>query len=260
MIHLLSPAKSLDFKSDLPIEQSTSPALLHESKVLAAHMKKVKQAELKSLMSISDQLSQLNVERFQNWQAEEELSKDSRQAIFAFTGDVYKGLDAYSLNETDLNYAQNNLGILSGLYGLLRPLDVIEAYRLEMGTKLKIKKADSLYDFWGEKITEQLNQWLEAENSEYVINLASNEYFKSVKPNLLKAKVISPEFKDAKNGKYKIISFYAKKARGLMSRFIIQNKIEKVADLQAFDLDGYRYNQELSSETKPIFTREENQK
>ncbi len=259
MIHLLSPAKSLDFKSELPTEKFSSPSLLQESKLLADRMKEVKQAELQSLMSISEKLSQLNVERFQNWQAKEELSAQSRQAVFAFTGDVYKGLDAYTLNLEDLQYAQNKLGILSGLYGILKPMDVIEAYRLEMGTKLKIKQADSLYAFWGEKITAQLNQWIEEQNTEYVINLASNEYFKSVKPKLLKAKIISPEFKDAKNGKYKIISFYAKKARGLMSRFMIQNKIENISDLQAFDLEGYRYNHELSSEAKPIFTREENQ-
>ena len=211
-------------------------------------------------MSISDSLADLNVQRYQEWEGKSVISERSRQAIFAFTGDVYQGLDADTLSKTALAYAQNHLLILSGLYGALRPLDVIEPYRLEMGTDLKVGKPNNLYQFWKDKPTELINQQLKNHKEKAIINLASNEYFKVVNQKKLDGEVISPQFKDAKNGTYKIISFFAKKARGLMSRYIIENEIAHVDDLKGFDTDGYRFNQELSSDRTPVFTREENKK
>lgn len=260
MIHILSPAKSLDFDSDLKMTESSKPIFLDQSKTLIKKLNSLSKKKVKDLMNLSQQLTQLNVERYQNWEGKVELSETSRQAIFAFTGDVYQGLDAKTLKVGDLNYAQNHLYILSGLYGLLKPLDSIEAYRLEMGTSLKVKRNNNLYEFWGDKITEVLNQEIEKQESSMILNLASNEYFKVINKKKLKAKIVSPEFKDSKNGEYKIISFFAKKARGMMSRFVIQNKIEQIEDLQGFDLGGYRFNEALSSTYKPVFTREENQR
>jgi len=259
MIHLLSPAKSLDFESQLPIEHHSTPEFLDNSEKLIEKLSGYSLSKVKSLMSISDSLAHLNVERYKQWEGSKEISKTSRQAIYAFTGDVYQGLDAMSLSKTSLEYAQDHLLILSGLYGALRPLDIIEPYRLEMGTKLKVGRPINLYQFWDNKPTDFINLQLKNHQDKTVINLASNEYFKVVNSKKLEGEVISPEFKDAKNGKYKIISFYAKKARGFMSRYIIENKIAHPDDLQGFDLGGYRYNSEMSATLKPVFTREENQ-
>lgn len=259
MIHILSPAKSLDFETDLKMKESSVPTLLKHSFKLIDVLKKKSSKKLQDLMSISENLGNLNHERYLQWKGAEQLSNNSRQAIFAFTGDVYQGLEAQTLSKSDVEYAQNHLRILSGLYGVLKPLDIIEPYRLEMGTSLKLGNKKSLYEFWGDEITKELNEALKNHEEKVIINLASNEYFKSVNKKQLDGDLISPQFKDAKNGKYKIIAFYAKKARGLMSRYMIENKISRAADLEGFDYGGYRYNSELSTAKKPVFTREENQ-
>lgn len=259
MIHILSPAKSLDFESELKINTATVPNLLKQSEKLIATLKKKSSKDLQKLMSISENLGDLNHERNQKWEGIDQISDRSRQAIFAFTGDVYQGLEAPTLSKTDVEYAQSHLRILSGLYGVLKPLDIIEPYRLEMGTSLTIGKNRSLYEFWGEQISLELNEALKNHEEKVLVNLASNEYFKVVDKKKLEAEVVSPQFKDAKSGKYKVIAFYAKKARGMMSRYIIENKISRLEDLQGFDYGGYRYNADLSSAKEPVFTREENQ-
>jgi len=260
MIHLLSPAKSLDFDSKLPTEDYSLPEFLGDSEKLINRLKKSSKKKLRELMSISVDLAKLNADRYQNWEGKQAISDESRQAIFAFKGDVYLGLKALEeLNPTDVDYAQSHLLILSGLYGVLRPKDVIEPYRLEMGTKLKVGRKNDLYAFWGDRLTAQINEALKQHEEKAVINLASNEYFKAVNPKKLEGQLIEPEFKDAKNGEYKFITFYGKKARGLMSRYLIKNRISKLEDIKGFDLEGYRFNPELSSPDKPVFTREENQ-
>lgn len=259
MIHLLSPAKSLDFDQEVPLQNFSVPSYLDNSEKLIKKLSKFSHKKLRTLMSISDDLAQLNAERYNNWKGQKEISSTSRQALFAFTGDVYQGLDAISLTKSSIEYAQDHLLILSGLYGALKPLDIIEPYRLEMGTKLKVGRPNNLYEFWGSQPTDLINEQLKNHHEKTIVNLASNEYFKVVNSKKLDGKVISPEFKDAKNGQYKIISFFAKKARGLMSRYIIENKIAHSDELQGFDLGGYRYNSEMSSAAKPVFTREENQ-
>lgn len=259
MIHLLSPAKSLDFNSTTPIDTFTTPEFLGDAEKLAKKMKTLSKKKVKDLMSISDALAELNVDRYSTWSGKNELSESSRQAIFAFTGDVYQGLNAGTLSKTELEYAQSHLVILSGMYGVLKPLDVMEAYRLEMGTSLKVGRADNLYKFWKTKPTDYLNQALKNHKNKALINLASNEYFKVIDKKSLDAELISPEFKDEKNGKYKIISFFAKKARGMMSRYIIENQISNPEDLKGFDYGGYRFNEEMSKTGNPVFTREENQ-
>lgn len=259
MLHVLSPAKSLDYQSKLPTEKTTVPDHLDESAKLINKMKKASAKKIKDLMGISDNLVQLNQERYREWKGETSLSENTRQALFAFSGDVYQGLDAYSLKEKDLDYAQGHLRILSGLYGILKPLDLIEPYRLEMGTQLKVGRKNNLYEFWGDKLKKQLIQDLKNQENPVLVNLASNEYFKVIQRINKEVEVINPEFKDAKNGKYKIISFFAKKARGMMSRYIIENKVNTIEGLQGFDYGGYRYRSEMSSPNKPVFTREENQ-
>lgn len=260
MIHLLSPAKSLDFSTSNSLKTATEPTFLADAEKLVSKLKSSSKKKIKDLMSISDALAELNVQRYQTWQGKTVLSEESRQAIFAFTGDVYQGLDATSLSEKDLNYAQEHLMILSGMYGVLRPLDIMEPYRLEMGTSLKVGRANNLYEYWKDKPTALINERLKEQKSSVVVNLASNEYFKVVNTKKLEGTLISPEFKDAKNGKYKIISFFAKKARGYMSRYLIENQISDPKDLEGFDTAGYRFNKELSKTGNPVFTREENQK
>ena len=207
-------------------------------------------------MGISPKLSQLNFERFVNWQLPFNM-ENAKQAILAFTGDVYTGIDASTLNETELQTAQTDLRILSGLYGVLKPLDLIQAYRLEMGKKLQTPKGKNLYEFWGDKITNEINKTLKEKEDKYLINLASNEYFKSVNKKEVKAEIITPVFKDLKNGQYKVISFFAKKARGLMTRFIIQNQITDPEYLKAFNSDGYVFNPHLSKNQELVFTRDQ---
>ena len=256
MIIILSPAKSLDFESK-PITQShTQPALLKDSSELIKQLKQYSPSDLSNLMHISDKLGVLNYTRYQEWKRPF-TKNNAKQSILAFKGDVYQGLEADTFDEADLEYAQNHLRILSGLYGVLRPLDLMQPYRLEMGTALANKKGDDLYAFWGEKITKEINNDLKKSKSEYLVNLASNEYFRSIQADDINAEVITPVFKDFKNGKYKIISFFAKKARGMMSRFIIKNKITDVQQLKTFKMDGYKFYKSQSTANEWVFQRKQ---
>ncbi len=256
MLLVVSPAKNLDFDAPLATTTYTQPALLEHSQLLINECIKLNPAQLSSLMGISDKLAGLNAARFGQW-ATPFTSDNARAAVLAFNGDVYTGLDAQSFKESDFDFAQQHMRILSGLYGLLKPLDLMQAYRLEMGTKLANDRGTNLYQFWGDIITNELNQALAEQGDEVLINLASNEYFKSVKKKSLKATIITPAFKDWKNGQYKMISFFAKKARGLMARYIIENQVSDVEELKNFDLAGYQYNAEFSQGNDWVFTRKE---
>lgn len=256
MLALISPAKTLDYESALPTDQHTLPRLLEHSQQLIDVSRKLSASEIASLMSVSEKIAQLNVARFREWQPEFNFS-NARQAIFAFKGDVYTGLDTYDLTLQDLEFAQTHLRMLSGLYGLLRPLDLMMPYRLEMGTKLANARGHNLYEFWGDKITQLVNADLEETNSDLLVNLASDEYYKSVKESKVKAEIIKPVFLDQKNGKYKVISFYAKKARGLMARYIIQNQLNRVEDLKSFNIDGYYFDAVSSIQGELVFKRDE---
>ncbi|QOL15988.1 peroxide stress protein YaaA [Dickeya dianthicola] len=256
MLITLSPAKTLDYTSPLPTQRYTQPALLAYSQQLIRHCKQLTPANIASLMGISDKLADLNAARFQEWHPEFSLD-NARQALLAFKGDVYTGLAAEDFSEADFDFAQQHLRILSGLYGVLRPLDLMQPYRLEMSIRLKNDAGNDLYQFWGDIITETLNQALKAQNDDILINLASDEYFKSVKPAKLNARLIKPVFLDEKNGKFKVISFYAKKARGLMSRFIIQNRLTTPDQLKDFDSEGYYFDAADSSADELIFKRRE---
>jgi len=249
---VISPAKSLDFETAVPTTQFTEGIFLNEAEKLNAVLKKKSPKKIAELMSVSPKLSELNWQRNQDWQLPFTLD-NARQAIFAFKGDVYIGLDAYSLPLDKMNQLQNKLRILSGQYGILKPLDLMQPYRLEMGTKLKVGQKDNLYQYWGSKVTDELNS--ELADDEVLLNLASNEYFKVIKPKLLKVPIITPVFKDYKDGKLKMISFFAKKARGLMVRYIIDHAIEKVEDLKGFNYDGYAFDANLSNEKELVFTR-----
>jgi len=255
MIIVISPAKTLDFETAVPTTEKLDIRFPKEATSLVKKLKTKKPDELSKLMSISSPLANLNHHRFQLWNHPFN-EEDTRAALFAFKGDVYNGLDAYSLNEIEINYTNSHLRILSGLYGILRPLDAIMPYRLEMGTKLEIRSKKNLYEYWGDKITQLLLNDMMENKEEVLINLASNEYFKSINKKKLNKRIVTPVFKDQKNGEYKVISFFAKKARGLMTRFIIQNKIENPDDLRAFDLDGYYYHQDLSKPDMPTFVRD----
>jgi hypothetical protein len=256
MLIVVSPAKTLDYESPLATEKFTQPDLVSYSKELIEVCRKLTPADVSSLMKVSDKIADLNVGRFQEW-SETFTTDNARQAILAFKGDVYTGLEAETLSDADFDYAQDHLRMLSGLYGLLKPLDLMQPYRLEMGTKLANEKGTNLYQFWGNVITDKLNEAIAAQGDNVLINLASNEYFKAVKPKNLDAQVITPIFKDCKNGQYKVISFYAKKARGMMARYIIENRIESVADLTKFDVAGYYFVEEESTPTDLVFKREE---
>lgn len=256
MLIVISPAKSLDFETPAKTDHFTMPDMLSESEKLVGRLRKMKPKQLSELMGISANLGKLNYERFQTWH-QPFTPGNAKQAVLAFSGDVYQGLDANSLSEVQLLKLQDKLRILSGLYGVLRPLDLMQPYRLEMGTKLKYQRSDDLYAFWKNKITPAIKNTVAESGSNVLINLASNEYFKSIDTKKLGAEVVAPQFKEGKNGEYKMISFFAKKARGLMTRFIVENDIEKVEDLQAFDLDGYIFNPRLSKPGKPMFTRDQ---
>ena len=256
MISLLSPAKSLDYESPCLIEQSTQPRLKSDTAELIEELKSLSLEEVGSLMNISDKLALLNHERFQSF-ASSFSKKNSRQAILAFTGDVYQGMNLSDWSAGDFTTAQENIRILSGLYGVLRPLDLMQPYRLEMGTSLVNARGKNLYQFWGDRITGLLNKDLEKSNSNVVVNLASNEYFSAVTPSGLNGQVISPVFKDEKKGKYKIISFYAKKARGMMADYIVKNKLKESEGLREFSTAGYAYDAESSTVDKPVFLRSE---
>lgn len=256
MLLTISPAKTLDYDSPLATERHTQPELLAQSEALMETCRKLTPADIGSLMHISDKLAGLNAARFGEWQPDF-TPDNARQAILAFKGDVYTGMQAETFSEADFDFAQQHLRMLSGLYGVLRPLDLMQPYRLEMGTKLANPRGKDLYAFWGDIITDNLNQALAAQGDNVLVNLASDEYFKAVKPEKLNAVIIKPVFLDEKNGKYKVISFYAKKARGLMSRFIIQNRLTQPSHLMEFNLDGYRFDKSQSGERELVFTRPE---
>jgi cytoplasmic iron level regulating protein YaaA (DUF328/UPF0246 family) len=246
---LLSPAKTLDFKTKLPTDKTSEPLFVDNANELNQVLVNKTPKQLMELMHISDKLAELNWQRNQQWENEKEL----RQAIYAFKGEVYVGLDAYSIPAYLLDYTQDTVRMLSGQYGVLRPFDLIKPYRLEMGTDLKVGKTKNLYQFWDDKVTLAIHSELRV--GEKIINLASNEYFKAIKPNLLNTQIITPVFKDHKNEEYKIISFFAKKARGLMTRFAIENQIENVEELKTFATEGYAFDEKLSTATEWVFTR-----
>ena len=249
---VISPAKSLDYESKVPTQKHTQSIFLEKSEKLANVLKKKSAKQLSKLMSISDNLGQLNYERNQNWKLPFTL-ENSRQAIFAFSGAVFQGLDVATIPLDKLDQLQDKLRIISGQYGLLKPLDVIQPYRLEMGTRLKIGRKNNLYQFWDTSITEALNN--ELKDGEPFINLASAEYFKAIKPKLLKVPVITPVFKDFKNGEYKTIMTFAKLARGYMLRYIIDNDIDTVEGLKGFNREGYAFDANMSTETELVYTR-----
>ncbi|MFD0993064.1 peroxide stress protein YaaA [Tenacibaculum geojense] len=249
---IISPAKSLDFETKSPTSLHTQPRFLEHSEKLNKKLKTLSRKKLSDLMSISDDLADLNYERNQNWTTPF-TSENAKQAVYSFTGEVYRGLDATTIDESKIPLLQDKLRILSGLYGLLRPLDLIQPYRLEMGTKLKVGSADNLYKFWDTRLAESLND--EMTDDELLVNLASNEYFKALPKKALKVPMITPVFKDFKNGQYKTIMTYAKKARGLMLRYIIDNDVETIEDLKGFNTDGYSFSEELSEKNNLVFTR-----
>ncbi len=255
MLFLLSPAKSLDYESPLPAGlPATQPQFVPQSKSLITVLRRQSPQQLAELMSLSDKLAALNVARYKAW-SPTFTEANARQAALAFDGDVYGGLDAKTLGTDDLAWAQEHVGILSGLYGLLRPLDLMQPYRLEMGTRLPTAKADDLYGFWGARIAKHLNGLLQADRTPVVVNCASQEYFKAVDTKALKARVVHCVFEDWKSGQYKIISFFAKRARGLMARYAITQRVETPQQLQGFDLEGYRYDAAVSGADRLVFRR-----
>ena len=256
MLTIISPAKKLDYSQPSGAQTFTQPLLLEHSEQLLKDLRLLSPEDICSLMGLSDKLGALNYERFQEWQTP--FSTDNaKQAILAFKGDVYQGLDADNMSADELRWAQDNLRILSGLYGLLRPLDLMQPYRLEMGTKFANQRGANLYQFWGDIITAQLNKLFPTSAQSVLVNLASNEYFKSVQPKNINAEIITPVFMDQKGDKYKIISFFAKRARGLMSAFIIKNKITDAEQLKTFNVDGYSFNSAMSEGNKWVFCRAE---
>lgn len=249
---IISPAKSLDFERQLPTNKTSKPLFLNEAKIINGILKKLKPADLSEIMHISDNLAQLNWQRNKSFKTPF-TPENSRPAIYAFNGDVYLGLDGYSIAEEKLDILQNKLRILSGQYGILKPFDLIQAYRLEMGTQLSINETKNLYEFWKESLTNSLNK--ELKKNELFINLASNEYFSVIDTKKLKVSVVTPEFKDYKDGKLKMISFFAKKARGLMVRYIIDHDVETLDQLKSFNSEGYVFDENLSKGNTLVFTR-----
>ena len=254
MLVVISPAKTLDFETAYPNAKVTRPRMLNATSELVEQLRQYSSTDLQKLMGISSKLGDLNAERYQQWQLPFNKS-NAKAALFAFQGDVYVGLDAQQFDQDGLDFAQQHLRILSGLYGLLRPLDLIQAYRLEMGTSLETGRGRTLYDFWADDITKAINKDLKAIKSQTLVNLASNEYFNSISTEALKAEVITPVFKDYKNGKYKILSFFAKKARGAMSAYIINKHITDPTALKKARVDGYQYSANDSDANKWVFLR-----
>jgi len=257
MLIVVSPAKTLDYDSPVQTEDFSKPSHLKQSQLLINRLRDFSALDLAELQHVSSKIAELNFERNHEWKTPFNKN-NARQAVFAFKGDVYTGLDAYSLNDKNIRFAQDHLRILSGLYGLLRPLDLMRPYRLEMGTKLNTSEGKNLYEFWGLQITDAINKQLKAIKSDTLINLASNEYFKAVKVKNIKGQVITPVFKDYKNGEYKMIGFYAKKARGLMSRYMIDHEITEAEQLKGFDSEGYQFKPAMSDEKTWVFTRRMN--
>ena len=249
---LLSPAKSLDYKSDLPTLETSVGCFLNEAQYLNNILKEKSPKDLSELMGISSSLGELNYQRNNSWSLPFS-SKNARQSIYAFSGDVYRGLDSYTIDNGKIDFMQNSVRIISGLYGLLKPLDLIQPYRLEMGTKMQVDKNKNLYEYWRQKITSQLNK--ELADDEPVLNLASNEYFKAIDRKVIKTDIYTANFKQLKNGEYKTIAIFSKKARGMMTRFIIDNNITDINDLRSFNYDGYLSHESLSLKKEFIFTR-----
>ena len=254
MLTVISPAKTLDFETPPKVPAFTIPEFLDDSAELIDELRGFEPHRLSDLMGISSKLADLSSNRYHNWSLPF-TTENAKQSVLAFKGDVYAGLDADNLSADDLEYAQEHLRILSGLYGVLKPLDLMQPYRLEMGTTLKTRRGEDLYAFWDERINAAINRELAGQDNPVLVNLASNEYFKSAQPGKLDARIITPGFKEERNGEYKFISFTAKKARGLMSRYIIRNRVEDPEELEGFDLEGYRYNADLSGADRPVFTR-----
>ncbi len=266
MYFVLSPAKNLNEKNDIPLNVSkdyTQPALMEQACQLMAVLKKLEPIDLSALMGISDKLAQTNAVRNQNWAwdesqpfSTENTDTPAKPAVYLFDGDVYTGLDAYQLDNKQVAYLNSHLGILSGLYGLLKPLDLMLPYRLEMGTKLKNPKGENLYQFWGDTLADLINQRMADNEQTTLINLASNEYFKAVNPKKINADIITPRFEDGKNGVYKVVSFYAKRARGLMVRFAAESQLTTAQQLKDFNLEGYQFVENASSSTEYVFRRD----
>ncbi len=254
MIITLSPSKGQDFAAPPLTKKYSQPRDLKDSELLVRELKKLKAPDIKTLMAVSDNIAKLNVERFRKFSTPFN-KKNAKQALFAFKGDVYTGLDLSQFTEDDYAFAQDHLRILSGLYGYLRPLDLIQPYRLEMKTKLKNPRGDNLYQFWDTKITERLNKELKKQQAPVLVNLASNEYFKAVKPKLLEGRLLNINFKETKDGKTRVVAIFAKRARGMMADYIIRNRIENPEDIKKFRLGGYRFDRKLSDETQWTFER-----
>ena len=255
MLSILSPAKTLDYETAPTTKKSTQPLFVEQAASLIETARELDPEGIQALMGVSEKIAALNHERFMNWQPDFSL-RNAKQSVLAFKGDVYTGLQADTLSQDELAFAQKHLRILSGLYGLLRPLDLMQPYRLEMGLSFENSGGKNLYEFWGEQITQTLNKHLKTSGSRVLVNLASNEYFRAVKPKLLDAEVITPQFRDLKNGQYKMISFFAKKARGVMARFIIQEGMNDPEGLKDFSGDGYYFSAEHSSENDWVFLRD----
>ena len=249
---LISPSKTLNFDNNINCDITSKCRLIDYTSELHKILISYSKNDLKNLMNVSDKIAELNYNRFKTWE-DPSNSKTSKQAIYAFKGDVYSGLDAESIEEDKFDYLQNSLRIISGYYGLLRPFDQILPYRLEMGTKLENENGNNLYKFWGDKITDVLNEDLDS--NDIIVNLASDEYFKSINKDKIKSKIITPVFKEFKNGLYKVIAIYAKKARGLMSRFLIERKSNSIDDIKLFNIDGYSFDSNLSNDSQLVFTR-----
>ena len=254
MLIVVSPAKTLDYETLAKTKVFTTPDYLDRSQELIHRLRRLSSLDIAELMKVSKKIADLNFDRYEAWD-KKFTEKNAKQAVLAFKGDVYTGLDAESFSSKDFKFAQQHFRILSGLYGLLRPLDLMQPYRLEMGTSLDTDRGKNLYEFWGTTITEGLNKQLKTIKSDVLINLASNEYFKSVKPKDLNARIITPTFKEYKGGDYKMIGIYAKKARGMLSRYIIQNQLSDPEDIKAFNQDGYKFNKSLSKGNTWVFSR-----
>lgn len=255
MLVLLSPAKTLDYQTPAPTAAFTQPEHLDHSALLIEQLRRLSQQDVASLMTLSDKLAALNVARFGSW-SRPFTSDNAKQAVYAFQGDVYQGLKAETLDDRGILFMQQHLRILSGLYGVLRPLDLMQPYRLEMGTKLANSRGANLYAFWGDLISQRLMADLAEQGDNLIVNLASQEYFKAVQLKVLKAQVYTPVFKDLKDGQYKVISFLAKEARGLMSRYIIDNRISRIDDLKGFDTHGYHFSGTDSTRFQLVFKRD----
>jgi len=254
MLIVISPAKTLNYDTAPVTAQYSQPDYLDHSQQLINRARHYSALDIAEVMSVSANIAELNFERFEQWHTPF-TPDNAKQAVLAFKGDVYTGLDAETFSEADFKFAQKHLRILSGLYGLLRPLDLMQAYRMEMGRKIDTERGKNLYEFWDEIITDGINAQLKQSGSNYLINLASNEYFKSVKAKLIDGEIITPEFKDWKNGAYKMMGVYAKKARGQLSRYIIQNQLDDVEGIKGFNVDGYTFNEEMSKGNTWVFTR-----